>query len=215
MTQIKNKRAYTVNNVLSKKHKKLQLSVEWERQIGVPEASGVWFLYGHSGNGKSSYLMQMVKELCQHGKVLYNDLEEGVRLSLKHNIERAGLDTDIKTQKNLLVLDKEPMDALEIRLKKHKSPNIIIINSWQYTGYNKKQFDQLINSFPNKLFIIVSHAEGKDPDGSVAKKILYHADVKVWIEGFKAFIISRYGKKEEFVIWNEGARKYWMDLEIE
>lgn len=211
----KNKRAFSVNNVVSKKHKKLALTEQWKQQIGTPEASGVWFVWGNSGNGKSSYVMQMVKELCQHGKVLYNDLEEGVRLSLKHNIERAGLDKDEKSLRNLLILDKEPLNDLQIRLKKHKSPNFIVINSWQYTGYNKKQFDQLINDFPNKLFVIISHADGSVPYGSVAKQILYHADVKVWVEGFKAEITSRFGKKTEYIIWEEGAAKYWIDLKIE
>lgn len=216
MTQpTKNKRAYSVENIISIRHKEISLSKKWEKHIGIPEASGVWFVYGHSGNGKSSYIMQLIKELCQHGKVLYNDLEEGVRLSLKKNIVRAGLKDDPKVKRNFLVLNKEPMDEFRLRLKKHKSPKFVLINSWQYTGYNLSQFKQLINEFPNKLFIIISHADGKNPDGTVAKKILYHADVKVWVEGFKAMPISRYEGNEEYLIWDEGAAKYWMDIKAQ
>lgn len=216
MTQItKNKRAYNVSSIVSKKHKEIPLSNKWAKHIGIPEASGVWFVYGHSGNGKSSYIMQLVKELCLHGKVLYNDLEEGVRLSLKKNIVRAGLEDDPKVKRNFLVLDKEPMDDLIIRLKKHKSAKYIFINSWQYTGFNLSQFHKLINAFPDKLFIIISHADGKNPDGSVAKKILYHADVKIWVEGFKAIPTSRYEANEEYIIWDEGAAKYWLDIKSE
>lgn len=210
--QAKIKRAYNINSIVTKKHKEIPLSEKWAKHIGIPEASGVWFVYGHSGNGKSSYIMQMVKELCQHGKVIYNDLEEGVRLSLKKNIVRAGLEDDIKVNKNFLVLDKEPMDYLLERLRKHKSAKYVFINSWQYTGYNLGQFQNLINEFPNKLFIIISHADGKVPDGAVAKKILYHADVKVWVEGFKAIPVSRYESNEEYIIWDEGAAKYWLDI---
>lgn len=210
MTKLK--RAYSVQSILSINHKEISLTGKWKRHIGIPEESGVWFVYGNSGNGKSSYIMQMVKELSKHGKVVFNDLEEGVRLSMKKNIIREGLNEDPNVKKNFRVLNKEPMEQLEKRLRRHKSPKFIIINSWQYTGYDSEAFVNLINEFPDKLFIIISHADGTRPDGATAKKIHYHADVKIWVEGFKAFPVSRYEGMEKYIIWNKGASEYWMNL---
>ena len=34
-------------------------------------------------------------------------------------------------------------------------------------------------------------------------------DIKVRVEGFVAFVRSRYGGNKPFVIWEEGAKKYW------
>jgi hypothetical protein len=55
----------------------------------------------------------------------------------------------------------------------------------------------------------VSHAEGKEPKGNVAKSVRYDAFVKIWVEGYKAFPQSRFGGGNEFVIWPAGAQKYW------
>lgn len=215
MTQPKNRRAYNIKNLLAKKHKDIKLSKKWAEHIGIPESNGVWIIWGESGNGKSSYVMQMVQELCQHGKVIFNDLEEGTRKTAKKNVLRAGLDNDSKVIKNFNILDKEPMDEFLVRLRKHKSPNIIIINSWQYTGWNTRKFFDLVNEFPNKLFIIISHADGDNPEGSVAKKIKYHADIKIQVKGFKAIPTSRYEVNEEYIIWEKGATKAWMDIKAE
>ena len=63
--------------------------------------------------------------------------------------------------------------------------------------------------FKKKSFIFLSHASGKLPDGKTADKIRYDAGIKTRIEGYIAFPISRYGGNKPYVIWEEGARKYW------
>jgi len=109
------------------------------------------------------------------------------------------------------LLDKEPINELKIRLRKPKSPQFVIIDSLQYSGLNAMQYKLLQSQFSNKLFIIVSHAEGKQPAGRSARTIHYDANVKIWIEGFKAFPKSRYGGGSEFVIWNEKAEQIWLN----
>ena len=66
--------------------------------------------------------------------------------------------------------------------------------------------------FPTKLFIWISHAEGKKPLGTLAAYVEYHADVKIRVEGFKAIIKSRYEGNEDFVINQERAANYWNEL---
>ena len=48
------------------------------------------------------------------------------------------------------------------------------------------------------FFIFISQADkaGKDPAGSVAKHIRYDADIKIKVEGYKAFVTTRYEDTE-------------------
>jgi hypothetical protein len=85
----------------------------------------------------------------------------------------------------------------------------VIIDSVQYTGLKYADYVQLKDQFRKKLFILVSHAEGKLPEGRVAKSIRYDAMVKVWIEGYTAFPVSRYGGGMPYTIWEEGANEFF------
>jgi hypothetical protein len=95
------------------------------------------------------------------------------------------------------------------RLKKRKSPDVMIIDSVQYTGLKYAHYVELMSIFRRKLFILISHADGKLPEGRVAKSIRYDANVKVWIEGYMAFPMSRYGGGRPFTIWQEGAAQFF------
>ena len=156
--------------------------------------------------------MQLIKMLTHHGKVMYNDIEEGARLTFQKNIIETGINQDLLAIKNLLILDKEPIPLMIDRLRKKKAARVVLINSIQHAGLNQKQYLALKNDFPNTLFILNSHAEGKEPKGALAKFIKYDADIKIRVEGFKAFPSSRYGGGDPYTIWEDGAAKYWLDI---
>lgn len=204
-------RAVSVTELQNKNFKTLILAPEWKRHIGKPEANGVWFVWGNSGHGKSRFLMAMAKELTKYGKVAYNTLEEGARLSMQRNINATGMDEpDVK--KNFVLLNREPIEDLKIRLRRKKHPDFVFIDSFQYTGLTKRQYIELKEEFTDVLFIFNSHAEGQQPEGKLAKFVRYDADVKIRVEGFKALPMSRAGGGEAYIIWEEGASEYWMDL---
>ncbi|WP_163401192.1 hypothetical protein [Flavobacterium fluviatile] len=212
MTQAKKiNRAVSVSEIKNKKFKKLELSPKFKKFIGTPEANGVWFVWGNSGHGKSRFLMWLSKELTKHGKVAYNTLEEGARLSMQRNIIDAGMDEE-SVRKNFILLNREPIEELKIRLRKKKHPHFVFIDSFQYTGLTKRQYIELKEEFTDVLFIFNSHAEGKEPLGNIAKFVRYDADVKIRVEGFKALPMSRHGGGEPYIIWEEGAAEYWMDI---
>jgi hypothetical protein len=212
MTQARKiNRAVSVSELKNKKFKKLELSPKFKKCIGTPEANGVWFVWGNSGHGKSRFLMWLSKELTGHGKVAYNTLEEGARLSMQRNIIDAGMDEE-SVRKNFILLNREPIEELKIRLRKKKHPHFVFIDSFQYTGLTKRQYIELKEEFTDVLFIFNSHAEGKEPLGNIAKFIRYDADVKIRVEGFKALPMSRHGGGEPYIIWEEGAAEYWMDI---
>ena len=206
------KRAVSIEDMLRKNFETIPLTGKWAEFMGIPEANGVMLVYGHSGNGKTSFLMQLAKELSKHGKVAYNTLEEGARYSMKQAIITTGLDDSADARKNFVILDREPIAELKNRLRRHKSPKFVIIDSFQYTGLNKAEYIALKEEFKNKLFIFNSHADGKEPRGSVAQFVRYDADVKIRVEGYKAFPTSRFGGGEPYVIWEKGAADYWMDI---
>ena len=206
-----NNRAISVDNLLSKKFKVLDFDGEWKEFMGKPERSGCWFVWGNSGNGKTTFLLSLAKYLCRFDRVLFDSLEEGTRLSLQMAAERVNIK---EVRRRLTFLHRESIEELKERLRKHKSQRIVFIDSYQYTGLNKKTFMQLMDEFPNHLFIFNSHAEGKQPEGRSAKSIRYHADVKIWVEGYRAIASpSRYGGGKPFTIWEEGAKKYYNEID--
>ena len=113
------KRAYSPNEVLAMKIPRYEFTGKWLASIGRPARSGVWIIWGASGNGKSSFVMQLAKYLCTFGRVIYDSLEESTSLSLQLSLKRHKMD---EVKKRLLILDREPMEQLEERLKRRGSP---------------------------------------------------------------------------------------------
>lgn len=203
------RRAISVDEILKRKFIEMPFEDVFKASFGVPERSGVWLIWGNSGNGKTRFSMQLAKYLTQFGKVAYNTLEEGARKSM----QRAVIDTNMReVARRFIILNREPIEELKERLRKRKSPDIIIIDSYQYTGLTKREYIELKEEFGNKLFIFISHAEGKHPEGRSAKFVRYDADIKIRVEGYKAIPVSRYGGGEPFTIWKEGAAEYWNEL---
>ena len=183
--------------------KGLEFEGEWLDAIGKPEVTGTWLIWGNSGNGKTRFALQLAKYLATFGKrVAYDSLEEGVSLSLRTAIAETSMQ---EVSRRFILLDKEPVSELIERLSMRRSPDVVFIDSIQYTGMNYTDYKKLRDKFRHKLFILISHAEGKLPEGRVAKNIRFDAFVKIWVEGYRAFPVSRYGGGEPYTIWEEGA----------
>ncbi len=197
------KRALTVSEIKAYKPNVLEFVGKWKDAIGNPELTGSWLIWGNSANGKTRFAMQLARYLTTFDRVIYNSLEEGLSQSIKEAVVSVGLD------KKFLLLDKESIEDLRTRLRKRKSPKVVIIDSLQYTGLTYMEYKDLRDEFRQKLFIFVSHADGKQPRGNVGKSVRYDANVKIWVEGYKAFSQSRYGGGTPYVIWEKGAQEYW------
>jgi len=203
------KRALTVNDIRDYKPLVLPFENEWLASIGSPELKGGWIIWGNSVNGKTRFALKLAKYMANFVRVAYDSLEEGLSLSMQKAIIDVGM-SDVK--RSFVLLDKETVPMLRERLTKQRSPQVVIIDSLQYTGLTYKDYTTLINDFPHKLFILVSHADGREPRGNVGKAIKYDAFVKIYVEGYKAFAQSRYGGGEPFVVWQKGADAYWNKL---
>ena len=199
-------RALTVKEVLNKKRQTFPFDGKWADAFGQPERTGVWFIYGRSANGKTSFVMQLIAELCKYERVAFDSLEEGDSLSMRQKLVRHGL----LNVGNRLHLLNEGMKDLSERLMQRKSYNIVVIDSFQYTQMSYKDYIRLKERHKDKLLIFLSHANGHNPRGSAAVSVKYDATLKIWVEGYKAFSEGRFmGPKGEFTIWDEGAARYW------
>jgi len=201
-------RAVSVHQLFNTNYKELAFEDEWLAHIGKPERKGSWLIWGKSANGKTRYALQLDKYLTNFGRVAYDSLEEGASKSMRDAFDQVNMQ---HVQRRIVLLDKEPINELKERLRKHKSPDIIFIDSLQFTGINYLDYKRLIDEFSRKLFIWISHAEGMEPEGRTAKKVRYDAFVKIRVEGYKAFSISRYGGGEPYTIWTAGAEAYWAE----
>lgn len=184
------------------------LSEDIKACFGELTAAFIAIVWGTSGNGKSNFLMKLLTSLMDSGKVLYISLEESSEKSFQNLVFRH-MDVDQHSGKIEFADHEMTFNALMIKLKKKKSPQFIVVDSLQYWKISYDQYKQLKETFPRKAFIFISHADGKQPQGSTAKQIRYDAGIKVRVEGYIAFIVSRYGGGLNFVIWEDGAKKYW------
>ena len=203
---MRRKRALSITDIENYQPRVLEFEGAWHDAIGNPELTGSWIIWGNSANGKTRFALQLAKYLALHKKVIYNSVEEGLSLSMQKAIADTGMH-DVK--RNFLLLDKEPICDLKVRLRKQRSADIVIIDSLQYTGLNYDTYKNLRDEFRNKMFIFISHAEGREPKGQVAKSVRYDAFVKIYVEGYKAMPQSRYGGGKEYIVWQKGYNDYY------
>lgn len=175
-------------------------------QLSIPLIGIIW---GLSGQGKTNLLMKILKVFLSFGRVLYISLEEGHEVTMKNTLERHFND-DMELAKNLTIADQEmTFEKLCVRLDRPRSPKFIIIDSLQYWNISYEDYKELKRRYPRKSFLFISHAEGKEPLGKTARSIRYDAGLKIKVEGYVAFIVSRYGGGLPYVVWEDGAKRYW------
>ena len=201
------KRAYSVRNVIDAKFRTLDFGGEWLEAVGKPELGGSWMIYGAPKNGKTSLAMQLARYLTGFCRVAYDSVEEGLSLSIQNCVGRTfgGSGT-----RRFMLLDKENVEELTERLSRRSgSPDAVVVDSVQFLGLRWEEYKGLVERFPHKLFVFVSHVDGNQPEGRVARKIWRDANVYIRVEGFRGFPVGRYGGGEPIDICPERAEAYW------
>jgi len=205
-------RAISSDQLIRTKFQTMPFEGKWKASFGLPQLGGTWLVYGNSANGKTSLCMQIAKYVTTFTKVLYNSFEEGVSLSFQNTIVRNKM-TEV-TKGHFSILPGEDFEILMKRLKARKSASIIFIDSIQHSFLTKAQYRLMKATFPNKLFIYISHARGKKPKGEIADFIYYDADLKIRAEGFRAFVDGRLNEADGnyFDIYPEKSKLYWQEI---
>ena len=153
------KRAYSPKEIAAKKWVTLPWDEKWSKPFGFPAENASWFISGASASGKSSFVMQLGKELCNYGTVLYMSYEEKINQSFQR---RMGYLKMNEVQGKFRVVTEGSLEEVIARLKKPKSPKFIIIDSFQVAGWDYPQAVELMETFPKKCFIWISQ-EKKSP----------------------------------------------------
>jgi len=200
------KKAYSPKDIERIKTVELPFDGKWEEAFGCPSVNETWFITGQSASGKSSFVMQLAKKLCEYGRVLYVSLEEEVRASFKRRLSMLRMDD---VQGRFRVITDADMETLTERLSKPKSGNFIIIDSLQFTEWDYPSTKALVEHFPKKSFIFVSQEDKGRPIGKTAVKVKFLAGMKIRTIGFKAYCQGRYinDVTTYYTIWEEGVMK--------
>lgn len=172
-------RAWSPTDIERAKFKELEFEGEWLEEIGKPEVTGSWVIMGPPKNGKTSFAMMVAKYMTTFGRVYYNSIEEGFSKTIQLAFKRV----DMSSTKKKLILAQEGFEQMYARLSRHKSPDIIIIDSLQFMELQFDEYKKLKEDFPNKIFIYISHVDGRKPDGKTAQRIWRDANVIARVEG--------------------------------
>lgn len=201
-------RTLSAKQVLTIKFDTIRLSGGWDECVGEIETTGIWFIWGNSGNGKTSAVVSLCKELSAFGKVLYNSREEGVSLTMQNTLRRYGMG-ELGSRFQLANMSLQELDE---KISQQRSPKFVVLDSFQFMGLTYKDFRAFCEKHKNKMLIFVSRTRGRQPEGRAAISAMYDASCKIWVEGYKAFSKGRFvGTTGEMTIWDEGAKKYWSD----
>lgn len=202
------KKALSVTDICKKSYKLLPFEGEWKAAFAEPERVGTWIIWGNSGSGKSTFAMQLCKELSRYGKVIYDSLEEGTSLTFRNKIAQLG-----ELERGKFQVVSESMAELSSRLEKRRSADFVVIDSFQYTEFDYRSYLEFKKKHANKLLVFVSHAEGRNPAGRSAKSVMYDATLKIWVEGYKAYSKGRFigDNGGVYTIWEAGAQIIGID----
>lgn len=201
-------RTLSAKQVLTIKFDTIRLGGGWDECVGEIETTGIWFIWGNSGNGKTSAVVSLCKELSAFGKVLYNSREEGVSLTMQNTLRRYGMG-ELGSRFQLANMSLQELDE---KISQQRSPKFVVLDSFQFMGLTYKDFRAFCEKHKNKMLIFVSRTKGRQPEGRAAISAMYDASCKIWVEGYKAFSKGRFvGTTGEMTIWDEGAKKYWSD----
>ena len=208
-------RAYNPREVSQKKYEVIKWNGQWRESFGRPAMNETWFISGASAQGKSSFVMQLAKKLCEYGKTLYVSAEEGIRQSFQRRLEMFEMNS---VGRKLSIIEDPDINLLKERLSKPKSPRFIIIDSFQVANWTYQDAMELIETFNKKSFIFISQEYKSRPMGADAVRLRYAAGVKIRASGFMALCSGR--EKETaggggFVVWDEGAIRYGNKIAVE
>ncbi|MCI2229553.1 ATP-binding protein [Polaribacter sp. MSW13] len=200
------KRVLTVADITNQKVQRIPFEDEFLEVFGQPQNRGVWFVYGTSGSGKSTFIMQLAKEFSKYYKTLYDPLEEETDDS--DFIERVAL-VNMQDVGSNFHAQQYDLDELNIYLEKRGSPKVVIIDSATYFFKNWNEYLAFKNKWQTKkIIIVIGHAEGKNPRTELEKSIKYNAKMKVFVSGYLAINQGRtFGTKNTFITWPEGYDK--------
>lgn len=208
-------RLLSLKNIDDKKHTVIAFTGLWLELMGTPEKTGCWIIYGKSAQGKTSFMMQLARELDEMKyRIIIISLEEGDSLSFRDALHRSGIITGVH---KITVSTGATVEELDEYLSGiSRKPDMIFVDSAQYWSNQYKatatKIIDLRSKYTSIVFIMTSHVLGNEVEGNDAYQIKRDAFCRIQIEGHTAFYRGRGsgGTTGQYTIWKEGAEEYWL-----
>ncbi|PXY44489.1 P-loop NTPase family protein [Flavobacterium hydrophilum] len=199
------KRALTVSNVLSVIISCIKFTGRFFDVFGNPQKKGRWFIWGDSSSGKSSFVMQLIKEFAKTEKTILVSKEED--LDDENLQDRLKLFQMQDVAKNFSLVD-DSLDQLTERLSRRNSAQVVVIDSVSYffMGYTFEDYLNFRKRFKDKTLVFIGHAKGQNPKTDFEDRIKFDATQKVVVSGYLATNKGRkYGPHAtQYVVWQKG-----------
>jgi len=194
------KNSININKLMAMNFHTYNLAPKWVEAIGEVEKSFKMLVYGLSGSGKTTFVMQLCKELAAHGKVYFNSVEQGNAKSLQNVAYFCNMQ---EVEKGKMVIgDRDSYETMKLKIKRNKAV-FVVIDSLDYINLTTAQYKELTQLFPKRSFIIVSWADGDKPKSQYAKAIEYMADIKTYVSRGVATSKSRFGHTKPYYIFGK------------
>ncbi|OUD28814.1 ATP-binding protein [Flavobacterium psychrophilum] len=200
-------KALTVANIINQVVKRIHFTGIWFDAFKEPQDKGVWFIWGGSGSGKSTFILMLCKVLAELGfKVFLNLLEE--ETDDTDFIDRVNLLEMNDVEGNFLARTYDYNDLVSY-LKRKNSAKVVVIDSATYFFESFDQYKQFKRMFKDKIIIITGHANGKNPKHALEDSIMYDAKMKIFVNGYLALCKGRTigPNGGRFIIWQSGYDK--------
>lgn len=202
MEEIKPKKAKSLTSIRKTKIERLDFTNQFYDAFGLPQNRGVWFIWGGSGSGKSSLVMQTIKELARNDDVLYNLLEE--------DPDDASFIERLETFKMHEVEDRVKVgqytpEELRVVLRRRNSAKVVVIDSLIYFTRTFDEYLSLKKEFKDKVFIYTGHARGANPREEIEMRVMYDAYMKIRVDAYAAYCKGRSigSNGGTYIIWDK------------
>ena len=201
------KRAYTPKDIEQKKYDCFDWSGAWLSVFGNPAVNSMWLVQGMSASGKSSFVMQLAKKLCEYGPVLYLSYEEGVDKEFQRRLQYLHMS---EVQGKFTVVTDETPEEVDERLSRAKSACFVVMDSFQAAcdlyGWSYEAVMSMMRRYSKKGFVVVSQEHKGQPLGKPALRLKYMATMKVRVAGYRAYCQGRAAGEpgSYYTVWEEG-----------
>lgn len=208
------RRATSTYNFLNRKIDTLNWGKKWNRTFGNPPKGGLWYIGGHSASGKTSFVIQLIKEFTNLDmRVRFYNFEEGDGSpSLQDTCLREG----IHETKNLVQWVNEFIPYSEIKKELDTLRlDVAVIDSRKEVGMSAKQVLELKRKFPNHIIVIICHVLPNGiPESAADRQVKQAARMKITVDRFRALNEGRtFGEIGYFEVWKERADELWAVVE--
>ncbi len=198
----KPKSAKTIKQLRKTIVERIDFEDQFYDAFGLPQNRGVWLVWGASGSGKSSFIMQLIRALAKSNDVLYNLLEEDPDDA--SFLERLDTFKMHEVESNIKVAQYSP-EELRVVLRRRNSPKVVVIDSLIYFTRSFDDYFSLRKEFKDKILIFTAHAKGANPKEEIEMRVMYDAYMKVRVDAYAAYCKGRSigPNGGHYIIWNK------------